>query len=78
MQWLSENIASILILAATVGVIGLLIYSIIRGKRAAKASGNPACYGCPCAGKCHTGATRCTCNTGNTPENQANSPDNGK
>ena len=65
MQWLSENIASILILIATVLVIGLLIYSIIRGKRAAKASGNPACYGCPCAGKCHTGAASCSCNKEN-------------
>lgn len=67
-QWLMDNIGSIIVLIATVALIGLLIYSIIRGKRAAKASGNPACYGCPSAGKCCTGATMCACNKKNDGE----------
>lgn len=61
-QWFVDNIASIIILIVTIAVIGLLIYSIIRGKRAAKLSGKPACYGCPYSAKCGTGATPCSCN----------------
>lgn len=60
--WLRENLASIIILVVTLAVVGLLIYSMIRQKRAAKASDRPACYGCPYAKKCNTGATVCNCN----------------
>ena len=67
-QWLSDNIGSIIVLIVTAALIGLLVYGMIRGKRAAKASGNPACYGCPCAGKCCTGATSCGCNKENDGE----------
>ena len=60
--WLTENLASIIILAVTAAVIGLLIFGMIRQSKAAKASGRPACYGCPNAKKCNTGATVCSCN----------------
>ena len=72
-QWLSENIFSIIILIVTAAVIGLLIYSMIRTKKAARASGKPACYGCPYAKKCNTGAASCSCNTKNMAENGENS-----
>lgn len=69
MQWLAENIFSIMILIATVAVVGLLIYGMMRERRAAKKSGKPACYGCPYAKKCNTGAASCSCNKENTAQN---------
>ena len=61
--WLTENLASIIILIVTASLIGLMIYGMIRQNKAAKASGRPACYGCPHAKKCNTGATVCNCNS---------------
>lgn len=62
LEWLSQNIFSVLILLATVLVLGFLAFRMYKDHKAAASSGNPGCYGCPnakkCSGGCHcTGAT---------------------
>ena len=61
-EWIAQNLSSIIILTVTAAIIGLLLYSVIKGHKAAAALGRPACYGCPNAKKCHTGASVCSCN----------------
>ena len=59
LEWLSQNIVSIIILLVTVSVLGLLVFGMYKGHKAAVSSGNPGCYGCPNAKKC-SGSCHCT------------------
>ena len=58
MEWLIQNIGSIIVLALLVALLALLIVHLVKSARAAKRSPNPGCYGCPhakdgCGGGCH-------------------------
>ena len=51
--WLSQNIGTILIIAALVAFFALLIWSLIRDKKQGKSSCCGGCAGCAMAGHCH-------------------------
>lgn len=47
MAWLTENIGSIVVLAALLAVAALIVFGIIRSRK----KGKPSC-GCGCDGNC--------------------------
>ena len=53
MEWLSANIANIVILGSVIAVVVLIIIGMIRGKKAGKSSCGCGCSHCAMAGKCH-------------------------
>ena len=52
-EWLSQNLATIVIVAVLAVIFGLLIYSLIRDKRSGKSSCGGGCAGCANACYCH-------------------------
>ena len=54
--WLSQNIGTILIIAALIAFFALLIWSLIRDKKKGKSSCCGGCAGCALAGQCHAAA----------------------
>lgn len=59
-QWLADNVFSVLILAAVVAVLAFLAFRMYKDHKAAKSSPTPGCFGCPNAKKCRGG---CSCTT---------------
>ena len=55
--WLSQNIGTILIIAALAAFFALLIWSLIRDKKKGKSSCCGGCAGCANACYCHPHAT---------------------
>ena len=53
MEWLSANIANIVILGAVIAVVVLIIVGMIRGKKAGKSSCGCGCSSCPMSSECH-------------------------
>ena len=53
LTWLSQNIATIVIIAVLAVIFGLMIYSLIRDKKAGKSSCCGGCAGCANACYCH-------------------------
>ena len=53
MAWLSANLASIVLTAVIVLIVGLLIFVMVRGKRAGKSSCGVSCASCASCGGCH-------------------------
>ena len=53
LSWLSQNIATIVIIAVLAVIFGLMIYSLIRDKKAGKSSCCGGCAGCANACYCH-------------------------
>ena len=51
--WLTQNIGTILIIAALAAFFALLIWSLIRDKKKGKSSCCGGCAGCAMAGHCH-------------------------
>lgn len=53
MNWLSANIANILIIAALVAIVGLIVRGMIKNKNRGGACGScGGCSGCPSAQGC--------------------------
>ena len=63
---LQANLPTILIIAGLILFFGLLVYSLIRGKKKGKSSCCGGCAGCAMAGKCHPQGNT---TTNATPEN---------
>lgn len=56
LEWLSENLVNILILAGVAALVALAVISMIRDKKAGKSSCGCNCANCALAGKCHSAA----------------------
>ena len=59
LEWLAENIGTILITAGLIVIVALIIRSIVRDKKAGISSCGAKCGGCGAcamAGKCHGGS----------------------
>ena len=56
MAWLSANLVNIILTAAVVLIVGLLIFVLVRDKRAGKSSCGGSCAGC--GGNC-VGCSAC-------------------
>ncbi len=52
-QWLQQNVFTILIIAALIVFFGWLVYTLIRDRKRGKSSCCGGCAGCALAGKCH-------------------------
>lgn len=53
-EWISGNIATIIICAVLICAVTTAVVSIIRNKKKAKSSCGGGCSGCPMCGNCHT------------------------
>lgn len=53
LTWLTQNFATIVILAVLAVIFGLMLYSLIRDKKAGKSSCGGGCAGCANACYCH-------------------------
>lgn len=58
LQWLSQNLFTLLIIAVLVAFFGWLVYSLIRDARKGKSSCCGGCAGCAMAGHCHPNAAK--------------------
>ena len=52
-SWLSENIATLLIVAALIATVALIVRKLVRDKKAGRSSCGCGCAGCPMSGACH-------------------------
>ena len=53
MQWIANNIGSILVCLAVFGLLSLLVYSLIKQKKQGKTSCGCGCEHCAMRGTCH-------------------------
>ena len=53
MDWIVQNIGSIVVGAVLLLLVGVLIYGMRKDKKAGKSSTCSSCAGCPMSGKCH-------------------------
>lgn len=54
MTWLSQNLATIIVLLIVVLVVALVVIKMIKDKKAGKKSCNCGCGGCPMKDTCHS------------------------
>ena len=52
--WLSQNLATIIVLLIVILVVGLVIFKMIKDKKDGKRSCSCGCSGCPMQNSCHT------------------------
>ena len=60
LEWLYSNMANILIIAAVLGIVALVIFSMVRDKKTGRSSCGCGCANCAMAGKCHPVAKKKT------------------
>lgn len=53
MQWLANNLSTIIIALVVAGAIAAIIVAMIRSKKKGKTSCGCGCDGCPMSGSCH-------------------------
>ena len=53
LAWISANLASIVLTAVIVLIVGLLIFVMVRDKKAGKSSCGGNCASCASCGGCH-------------------------
>lgn len=53
LDWLTENLATIIVLIAVVAVVAGVIAVMVRDKKQGKSSCGCSCGNCPMSGKCH-------------------------
>ena len=56
LQWISENVGTILICMGLIVIVALIVRSLIRQKKQGKSSCGAGCAHCAMHGQCHTGA----------------------
>ena len=66
LEWLSQNIATIIICAVLAVIFGLMLWSLLRDKKKGKSSCCGGCAGCAMAGHCHPHTVK----PADTPENK--------
>ena len=55
LQWISENVGTILICMGLIVIVALIVRSLFRQKKQGKFSCGCNCAHCALAGKCHGG-----------------------
>ncbi|MBQ8309950.1 MAG: FeoB-associated Cys-rich membrane protein [Clostridia bacterium] len=53
MDWIVQNIGSILVGAVLLLLIGVIVYMMRKDKKAGNSSCGSSCASCPMSGKCH-------------------------
>ena len=53
LAWISANLASIVLTAVIVLIVGLLVFLMVRDKRAGKSACGGNCANCASCGGCH-------------------------
>ena len=53
-EWISENIATILICAVLLAVVAFIIAGMVRDRKKGKSSCGCGCAKCPMSGSCHS------------------------
>ncbi len=53
LQWLQQNIATILVAAVVFAVLALVVVKMVRDRKRGKTSCSCGCGGCPHADACH-------------------------
>ncbi len=53
MEFILENLASIIVLIVVAVIVGTIVFKLIRDKKAGKCSCGCGCNGCPNSGNCH-------------------------
>ena len=54
LEWISSNIASIVVLLVVVVSIGAVVFKMVRDKKKGKSSCSCGCGGCPMSDSCHS------------------------
>ena len=54
LQWLSNNLATILICLVLAVIVALIIWSLVKNKKKGKSSCGCGCADCPAGGSCHS------------------------
>ena len=57
MSFILENIGTIIVSVILLGVVGLIIYSVLRNKKKGKSSCGCGCSSCAMKGACHSEKT---------------------
>ena len=55
LQWINENVGTILICMGLIVIVALIVRSLIRQKKQGKSSCGAGCAHCAMHGQCHTG-----------------------
>ena len=53
LAWISENIATIIICAVLIAIVGSIIIGMIRNRKRGKSSCGCGCTSCPMSDVCH-------------------------
>lgn len=53
MDFILENLASIIVLIVVAVIVGAVVVKMIKDKKAGKSSCSCGCKGCPNSGNCH-------------------------
>ena len=53
-DWLIQNIQTIVICVILVGVVALIIAGMVKDKKQGRSSCGSSCSSCPMSGKCHS------------------------
>lgn len=54
LEWISENIGTIIICTVLVAAVAAIIISMVRNKKKGKTSCGCGCSKCPMSGSCHS------------------------
>ncbi len=54
LSFLSQNLATIIVLLIVASVVGLVVFKMIKDKKAGKQSCSCGCGGCPMRESCHS------------------------
>lgn len=53
MRWLSENLGTVLVAFALLGIVALIVRRLIHDKRQGRSTCGCNCANCPMGGACH-------------------------
>lgn len=53
LDWLSQNLATILICLVLLLIIAAIVFYLVRNKKKGRSSCGGGCKGCPMSGSCH-------------------------
>lgn len=56
LEFLIQNVGTIAVSLVLAFIVALLVWSLVKDKRAGRSGCGGGCQGCPMSGKCHGGA----------------------
>lgn len=55
-EWISANLATVLVTLALIAIVGLIVYKMVKDKKSGKSCGcGCGCSGCALSDKCNSG-----------------------